>query len=86
MDIYEGDILQVNTKIVVCEDDDFFAENELKDQEITCYVSYTEKFAAFELITIEEDRYLKAWGFYGEEDSEDFIVIGNIHSNPELIK
>ena len=83
-EIYEGDIIRVNTYVNI--QYEVFEPDELVAQEIITEVSYNELFGAFELITIEEDLYLKSWGFYNEDENNDLEIIGNIHENPELLK
>ena len=82
-EIYEGDIIRVNTYVNV--QYEVFEPDELVAQEIITEVSYNELFGVFELITIEEDLHLKSWGFYNEDENNDLEVIGNIHETPELL-
>ena len=77
VEIYEGDVVKINTIINVS--DELFGEDENFDQEIICEVVFLEELACFDLKTIEEDLHLKAWGFYGKEDSATTEIIGNIH-------
>ena len=82
VDIYEGDIIQVITYVNV--QYEVFEPDELVAQEIITEVSYNELFGAFELVTIEEDLYLKSWGFYNEDENNDLEVVGSIHTTPEI--
>ena len=79
-DIYEGDIVKINTEVRVPSDISdwlFSNEDEMIEQEIICEVIYNEEIACFDLETIKPDLHLKNWGFYNEDNSIE--IIGNIH-------
>ena len=82
-EIYEGDILRVNTVVNVWEDDNPFDAVDV-NQTITCKVIY--RINGFDLDIIERDRHLNGWAFYDELTTKDSCeVIGNIYENPELL-
>lgn len=81
IEIFDGDIIKVNT--IVSSINEIFEPSKEVEQEIIVKVFFNEKFATFDMETIVEDEYLKAWGFYDLGD--ELEVIGNIHENPELI-
>jgi len=86
-DIYEGDIIKVNTEVDISSMDRFLFEGKkMVEQEIYCVVNYNDELACFDLETIEPDLHLKNWDFYGKDVPSDIIVVGNIYQNKELLK
>lgn len=87
IDIYENDIIKINTEVDISSMDRFIFEGqEMVEQEILCKVFYNEEIACFDLETIEPDLHLKNWGFYGKDITNEMFVVGNIYQNKELLE
>jgi len=82
-EIYEGDILEINTKVNVS--DNFFEEPCEVEQSITASIVFNNAICGFDLSIIEPDLHLKGYSL-SEDLTDEYEVIGNIYQNPELLK
>jgi uncharacterized phage protein (TIGR01671 family) len=79
VEIYEGDIFNFQIDF----DDGMLS----KTTNFKCFIEYNDEFGAFMMCWEEVFK-----GHYGYDelieykDNDDFVVIGNIHDNPELLE